>query len=241
MVGKICYGALFLVMSASASAAMILTNWQESNIAEKVTEFSNEAVYLQKFNTLGNTRKLLAVEFDFFGALDSNGTLTNTADGIGTLRRFSVESTFQLLFGANEVGLLTIAAPYDIPFGGKQFAKGQVITFAGDDLKANNQITWVYNSGHAMLANFIGSGPLNLFVNSITETVIGKTGGNFVDSLDTFASAGIKVRYGYEELSTSVPEPGTFVLLSLALAGIGFNVHQRKYLKPIPIQTNAVD
>jgi len=230
MLKKIFCGALILGMTATANAAIIYTDWQESKIAEKITEFSNEPASLQKFDTLGGTRELLSVEFDFFGAINSSGTLKNSADGEGRLTSFSVASKFQLLFGTKQLSLLDINAPFDIPFGGMLFEKGKEILLSGDDLKGSNNNPDVYTISDSIFADFIGSGVANFFVNSTTETVIGKTGGNFSDTLQTYASAGVKVRYAYEEI-TSVSEPGTFAIMGLAIAGLSFSNRKKKSVK----------
>jgi len=235
MLKKLFTAAVFIGMTATANAGIITTAWQEDGLDRQKTDFDKniQTLSLTQFDNQSNTLKLVGVDLEFFGELDSGGTLKNLALNNGSLTSLFIVSDFKFFLNAIEINELNLNARLssDFPIS---FETGETKTIDRALVQDDDTDRLSFDENDALFAAFVGTGSVDFGVNTLTETLIGSTAGNFSSEMSTLGSASVKVRYRYEEVvagPTPVTEPGTLAIFGLALAGFGLRARNNKSAK----------
>jgi len=208
---------LFLASSPMLKAATDGPHTTSTPISLTTTDWGSSLDFPKFDSSLGT---LTQVELDLNGHLETTITVTNSAASAssGTAQtevQFTVQDGGSNLI-VPELDLLSSPAySYSLAPGGS--STSGLIT-------KNGSSSDMY-SLPAVLAEFNGPGTITLSASTFTQTLLANTGGNTAADQVTSASLTGSVIYTY----TPVPEPGTLVLLGIAVAGLfGFRRLQAK-------------
>ena len=189
--------ALALPSLANAGMAGPYSN----TIPSSLTDWSSSLVFPKFDSSLGT---LTSVQFDLSSGMSTVLTVHNTApSGSSGWAKTEVILTVQDpngYFGSPQIDYLS--PQYNFALGAGQEVTSGTLTKTSSD-------SWTYSDA-GTLAEFTGSGNINISAFTNTYAVISYTGGNSDAVQVTNAQANGKITYFYD-----VPEPATMSLLTL--------------------------
>ncbi len=196
------------VANASSLSYTSSTNYDLTNIIDA-------PLSIQKFDSSLGT--LQGVKIEFTGDILGNAGFENTSK---TPTQATVTLGSQLSLQLNNQSLLVLNPQYVSSY---QVAKYDDITdYSGTSGKTVSNLTATQSATQSstntqFLQSFIGNGNIDFLFSVIANSVVAGSG-NMRSYIDTYAKAGIKVTYDYQELK-SVPEPSATLGVGL-IAGL---------------------
>lgn len=202
-----------VVATSGAANAASLSYSSFSNY--DLTDIIDSPLSVQKFDSSLGT--LQGVTIEFTGDILGNAGFENRSPNA---RQTTVNLGSQLNLQLNNQSLLALNPQYISSY---QVAKyDSTIDFSGTSGKTLSNLTATQSGNQSFtdtqfLQSFIGNGNVNFLFSAIADSqVIGS--GNIVSYIDTYAKAGIKVTYNYDNVKT-VPEPSATLGVGL-IAGL---------------------
>jgi hypothetical protein len=207
-----------LVLYAAPAKAEFIVVPTSTPIASSLTDFTGTLTFA-KFNSFLGT--LLSVEIQYESNLDTVLTVTNSAASASSgTDQTRVRITLQTP-GAN----IPLSDRFTTIFPDPEFEyslnPGQQLTSPLFAAVATSDKT--YNTA-AILAEFTGTGTIDLSVTTLTTTLLANTGGNTSSDQVTHADATGTVIYNY---IAAVPEPSSWALMGIG-GGAAFGAWARR-------------
>ncbi|MBE8968903.1 choice-of-anchor E domain-containing protein [Nostocales cyanobacterium LEGE 12452] len=197
-----------IVATSGAANAASLSYTSSSNY--ELTDIIDTPLSIQKFNSSLGT--LQGVTIEFTGDILGNAGFENRSP---TASQTTVNLSSQFSLKLNNQSLFALNPQYTSSY---QVAKYDGITdYSGTSGKTLSNLTATQSgiqtfTNTQFLQSFTGNGDIDFLFSALASSVV--TGsGNMRSYIDTYAKAGIKVTYDYDEV-TAVPE-------SSATLGIG--------------------
>lgn len=244
-------GVALILLAALSANADTMTSISSNSTGFTSTDFSNDALSLNQFNT--NLGTLTSVTLELYGTIDASVvSITNNASGI---ENFSAKAALELyttgntassdeldtdpnsLFsstgGGNDPVLLSLSS---LTLEGSNNGTNPVSCPAGDPSSSCTTVSYgpvtasdaispmMTTVGSAAWGGYeqAGGGTFTIDANTQAASFFGGGGGNVVINQITDADVTAEVIYTYTTPSTpGVPEPTSIVLMSSALIGIG--------------------
>jgi hypothetical protein len=202
-----------IVATSGAANAASLSYTNSSNY--DLTNIINAPLSIQKFDSfLG---KLQGVTIEFSGDILGNAGFENTSPTPSLVR---VNLGSQLSLQLNNQSLLALNPQYISSYQVTQY--DTITDYVGTSGKTLSNLTATQSGIQSFtdtqfLQSFIGNGNVEFLFSAIADSLV--TGsGNMRSYIDTYAKAGIKVTYNYDDVK-SVPEPSATLGVSL-IAGL---------------------
>ncbi len=209
-----------IVATSGVANAASLSYTSSSNY--EFTDIIDSTLSVQKFDSSLGT--LQSVKIEFTGDILGNAGFENRSP---TPSQTTVNLTSEFSLQLNNQSLLALNPQYTSSY---QVAKYDGVTdYNGTSGKTLSNLTATQSGTQSFtdttfLQSFIGTGNIDFLFSAIANSLV--TGsGNMRSYIDTYAKAGIKVTYDYEEIK-SVPESSTTLGIGL-IAGL-FLLSQRK-------------
>ncbi|MBD2676901.1 MULTISPECIES: choice-of-anchor E domain-containing protein [Nostoc] len=206
------------VANAGSLSYTSSTNYDFTNIIDA-------PLSVQKFDSSLGT--LQGVTIEFTGDILGNAGFENRSPSAS---QATVNLGSQLSLKLNNQSLLELNPKYTSSY---QVAKYDGVTdYSGTSGKTLSNLTATQSGSQSFtnttfLQSFIGTGSVDFFFSAIANSLV--TGsGNMRSYIDTYAKAGVKVTYNYEELK-SVPEASTTLGIGL-VAGLCLLSQRKKIL-----------
>ncbi len=202
-----------IVATSGAANAASLSYTSSTNY--EFTDIIDAPLSVQQFNSSLGT--LQGVTIEFTGDILGNAGFENRSP---TASKTTVNLASQLTLQLNNQSLLALNPQYTSSY---QVAKYDNITdYGGTSGKTLSNLTATQSgiqtfTDTQFLQSFIGNGNIDFLFSALAESLV--TGsGNMRSYIDTYAKAGIKVTYNYDEVK-SVPEPSATLGIGL-IAGL---------------------
>ncbi|MDZ8184308.1 MAG: choice-of-anchor E domain-containing protein [Nostoc sp. ChiSLP02] len=202
-----------IVATSGVANAASLSYTSSTNY--EFTDIIDAPLSIQKFNSSLGTLKGVTIEFT--GDILGNAGFENRSPSAS---QATVTLGSQLSLELNNQSLLTLNPKYTSQY---QVAKYDGITdYAGTSGKTLSNLTATQFGTQSFtdtqfLQSFIGNGNVDFLFSAIANSLVSGSG-NIRSYIDTYAKAGVKVTYNYEELK-SVPEASTTLGIGL-VAGL---------------------
>ncbi|MEH2240276.1 PEP-CTERM sorting domain-containing protein [Nostoc sp.] len=202
-----------IVATCGAANAASLSYTSASNY--DLTDIIDAPLSIQKFDSSLGTLQGVTIEFtgDILGnAGFENRSKTPTQATVNLASQLSLQLNNQSLFALNPEGISSYkVAKFDgiTDYGG---TSGKTVS----NLTATQSATQSFTNTQ-FLQSFIGNGNIDFLFSAIANSVV-MGSGNMNSYVDTFAKAGIKVTYNYDNVK-SVPEPSSTLGIGL-IAGL---------------------
>ncbi len=202
-----------IVATSGAANAASLSYTSSTNY--EFTDIIDAPLSVQQFNSSLGT--LQGVTIEFTGDILGNAGFENRSP---TASKTTVNLASQLTLQLNNQSLLALNPQYTSSY---QVAKYDNITdYGGTSGRTISNLTATQSgiqtfTDTQFLQSFIGNGNIDFLFSALAESLV--TGsGNMRAYIDTYAKAGIKVTYNYDEVK-SVPEPSATLGVGL-IAGL---------------------
>ncbi|MBE8997377.1 MULTISPECIES: choice-of-anchor E domain-containing protein [unclassified Nostoc] len=202
-----------IVATSGAANAASLSYTSSSNY--EFTDIIDTPLSVQQFNSSLGT--LQGVTIEFTGDILGNAGFENRSP---TPSQTTVKLDSQFSLQLNNQSLLALNPQYTSSY---QVAKYDNITdYSGTSGKTLSNLTATQSgiqtfTDTQFLQSFIGNGNIDFLFSAIANSLV--TGsGNIRSYIDTYAKAGIKVTYNYDDVK-SVPEPSATLGVAL-IAGL---------------------
>lgn len=213
--------AAALALATSADAAVISFSFSNPLTTTEINQSGNLGLFNSTLGTLTGASITVngAAVFNFSGqnvaAQQQNANITSFTDLIFTTTLAPLQSFI------NDTLSLSHSS------GIQNYAVGQTRVFGPFNESGSNTDNLAAILGSLQAA---GGGTFGLGCQSLSGLTIAGGGGNINTTQATQAGCGAQISYTYNvtPLQTTVPEPGTLALVSLAMAGIGFGSRRRK-------------
>ncbi|MBD2726497.1 choice-of-anchor E domain-containing protein [Nostoc sp. FACHB-892] len=202
-----------IVATSGAANAASLSYTSSSNY--DLTNIINAPLSIQKFDS--SLGKLQGVTIEFSGDILGNAGFENRSPTPSLVR---VNLGSQLSLQLNNQSLLALNPQYISSYQVTQY--DTITDYVGTSGKTLSNLTATQSGIQSFtdtqfLQSFIGNGNVEFLFSAIADSLV--TGsGNMRSYIDTYAKAGIKVTYNYDEVK-SVPEPSATLGVSL-IAGL---------------------
>lgn len=200
-----------------------------SSINYELTDIIEAPLSVQKFDSSLGT--LQGVTIEFTGDILGNAGFENRSQ-TASLVTLNLTSEFSLQL--NNQSLLALNPEYSYSY---QTAKYDGSTdYSGTSGKTVSNLTATQSATQSstntqFLQSFIGNGNIDFLFTALAESVV--TGsGNIRSYVDTYAKAGIKVTYNYDDVK-SVPEPSATLGVGL-IAGLCLLSQRKKSWLKMP-------
>lgn len=216
--------ATLLALASGAANAAVITDTVEADRA--ATNFTDQVLTFDKFDTLGGTRELVAVNISLFGEIDGVAKVENFSASSGAeitalisalLKLTSFDGT-QLVTALPEVYKEFSASAFD---GEADWAGTSGHTF--DDVYANaTQANYI--TDQAILDMFTGTGAIDTYLSASANTQA-SGGGNIFSGFETFADGAVTITYEHKAVTppdqnVTVPVSSSFLLLGAGMLGL---------------------
>lgn len=202
-----------IVATSGVANAAALSYTNSTNY--EFTDIIDATLSVQKFDSSLGTLKGVTIEFT--GDLLGNAGFENRSP---TPSQTTVNLSSEFSLQLNNQSLLALNPQYTSSY---QVAKYDGVTdYSGTSGKTLSNLTATQSgiqsfTNTQLLQSFIGNGNIDFLFSAIASSLV--TGsGNMRSYIDTYAKAGIKVTYDYEEIK-SVPEASTTLGIGL-VAGL---------------------
>lgn len=216
--------ATLLAMASGAANAATISQTVEGD--RSATNFTDQVLTFDKFDTLGGTRELTGISFQLTGEIDGIAKVENLSANSGAEITALVSALLsltsingdQLVTSLPEVYKEFSATAFD---GAVDWMGTSGHTF-NDVYASNSETNYIYDQ--AVLDLFTGAGSIDTYLSAsaITQAT---GGGNVFSGFETFADGSVTVSYAYQavtpdpELEVSVPVSSTFLLLGAGMLG----------------------
>jgi hypothetical protein len=217
--------ATLLALASGAASAGTITHTVEADRA--ATDFNDQALTFEKFDTLGGTRELTSISFSLFGEVDGTAKVENLSDTSGA-EITALTSALLTLESYNGHELVTALPSVLNEFSATSF--DGVVDWAGTSGKTfdnvySNATEANYIVDEVILDMFTGSGSIDTFLSANANTQA-TGGGNIFSGFETFADGAVTITYHHQavtppsETNASVPVSSTFLLLGASMLGL---------------------
>lgn len=229
---------LFNTLAAATTLAGIVATSGVANAASlsysssldyDLTDIIEASLSVQQFDSSLGT--LQGVTIEFTGDILGNAGLENRSQ-TASLMTLNVTSDFTLEL--NNQSLLALNPQYSYSYQATKY--DNIKDFSGTSGKTVSNLTATQSGTQTFtntqfLQSFIGNGNIDFLFTAIANSIV--TGsGNFSADVDTYAKAGIKVTYDYDEVK-SVPEPSATLGVGL-IAGLCLLSQRKKSWLKMP-------
>jgi len=185
----------------------------------------SQVISVAQFDTVDGTRVLDSATLTFFGDIDTTGTLT--AGNVDVeVNNYTLRTRMRLLPGsyaglynttATALAALATVSPVQVSLAASTVPANTVVPI--NNLNSIASTTLASVTGAALMP-YIGTGSILYHIFTNTTTTLSLDTGAFATNLTTFGRASVSVDYVYHIADIGVPEPATWAMLCLALAGM---------------------
>jgi len=201
-----------LLLVAAIASANTLVSPCPTPIPSTPTEV-NASIVCNQFNQGGNPNWVLtSISIAISGTITGSITLTNNASTTQ-----DVNATTSSNFRVGAMGGFTITNPVFVASfgtGDQTLPASSTQVFSGLSGSGGATISTTSN-----LSSYTGAGTFNIPITTLSGFTLLGGGGQVASAQSTFGQASAVVTYTYAD--TTVPEPGTMLLIGMGLVGLG--------------------
>lgn len=221
MIKKVLFALTALAAAAGAQAAIVSFEYgiPLSLTTTEITETNQLGLFDSGLGTLtGASIEVFGeAEFAFSGT-------NNSASPQNAIITSSTTLSWSTTLGALS-SFLTDAIELSETSGLQNYTAGQFRLFGPINQASSNSDDLTSILSALQLA---GGGNFDVTCGSLSGLAVRGGGGNIATTQATRAGCGARIVYTYDEVTSSVPEPASIALVSLALAGAGVATRRRK-------------